>query len=288
MRKFLPLLILIIFSAANAAGQNLSASDIELQAARLKSTDAEMRRDALHKLRASESAAASRIALAGLRDNSEIVRATAPFAVLSLPSAEAAQSLLPQLNDKSELVRRETAYALGKTRETLAARPLIELLRSDKQFSVKCAAAVALGEIGDLSAVNDLNAVLQKNVKAEDEFLRRATARSLGQIADATLSRQFFAQTEQQNFNSFALKNRRHLIASFPILQSSLLVLIRVLENLNEADDVRREAASALGAFGDARALSILQANFSAPDYYLSQIAKNAFRQINETINYGR
>lgn len=286
MKNFLPLLIFISLSAANAVAQNLSASEIEFQAARLKSSDSEMRRDALHKLRASESESASRIAATALRDKSEIVRATAPFSVLSLPSEEAARNLLPQLKDKSELVRRETAYALGKTQNSAATQPLLELLRSDKQFSVKCAAAVALGEIDDLSAANDLNAVLQKSIKQEDEFLRRAAARSLGQIADASLRRQFFAQSTEQNFNIFTLKNRKLLTSNFPLLQTSLLTLIKVLQNPKEADDVRREAARALGAFGDERALPTLQANFSAEDYYLAEIAKNSVRQIADTLDF--
>lgn len=271
--------LLCVF-AANVFAQNLTDEQIRQQADRLQRGDEETRRDALHKLRASESENASRIAVEGLTDKSEIVRATAPFSVLSLPSDEAAENLLPQLKDRSEYVRRETAYALGKTRNIRATQPLLEILQRDKDYSVKCAAAVALGEIGDITAVDALTRILQRNPREEEEFLRRAAARSIGQIAEMTLLKEFLAQTEVKNFDAFILENRKTLSVRFSAFQIAVGVLIKTLQNMNEADDPKREAAFALGAIGDARAVPILQANFDAEDYYLAEISRTAVRKL--------
>lgn len=266
--------------AGNVFAQTLSPSDIENQAQRLNSTNEETRRDALHQLRVAETESASRAAARALNDKSEIVRATAPFSVLNLPADEAAQLLLPQLRDKSEYVRRETAYALGKTRSPRAAQPLIEVLQKDKRYSVRCAAAVALGEIGDLAAVNPLVQVLRKAPKEDEEFLRRAAARAVGEISETTLQREFFAQNQVKDFDLFVLRNRRSLTEKFPALHSAVEVLMRTLQNSSEADDVKREAAFALGAVGDLRAVSLLQIALSAEDNYLAEISREALKKI--------
>ena len=281
-QAFVLLLFFALFSLflQKTFAQNLSDEQIRQQAERLQKGDAETQRDALHKLRASESENASRIATEGLTDKSEIVRATAPFSVLSLPSDEAAENLLPQLKDRSEYVRRETAYALGKTRNIKATQPLLDILQRDKEYSVKCAAAVALGEIGNISAVNALTRILQRNPSEEEEFLRRAAARSIGQIVEATLLKEFLAQTEIKDYDAFVLANRKTLSERYPALGSAVGVLIKTLQNQNEADDPKRGAAFALGAIGDPRATTILQANLNAEDYYLAEISREALRKI--------
>jgi HEAT repeat protein len=271
----------LFFVFANTSfAQNLSDDEIRQQAERLRSGESETRRDALHKLRASESENASRIATAGLTDKSEIVRATAPFSILALPNDEAAENLVPQLKDKSEYVRRETAYALGKTHSARATRPLVEILQKDKQYSVKCSAAVALGEIADVSAVEALTAVLRRNSKDEEEFLRRSAARSIGQIAEITLQKEFLSQTEIKDYSVFVQENRKSLSAKFLAIQSAVVVMIQILQNPKEADDVKREAAFALGAIGDSRAIPILETKIAAEDYYLAEISRQAVKKI--------
>src|SRR6266850_1870632 len=138
--------------------------EIEKQRMRLSSTELEERRDALTRLGSMHHPDASRAALAGLGDPVAIVKVTAAGAILSLPADESARHLIPLLNDKVD--------------------------------SVRGAAAVALGEIGDETAVSPLASVLnpqlglvatkrkQKKKKAENPFVLRAAARSLGQIGD--------------------------------------------------------------------------------------------------------
>lgn len=226
--------------------------EIERQRLRLSSGDVEERRDALMRLGNLRRLDASRVAAAGLSDVEPVVRVTAAHAILSLPPAEAASLLSPLLQDKLEFVRREAAYALGETRSRTAVAPLTNLLTSDKDAGVRGAAAVALGTIGDESAVPALSQVLtgsigkKKAKAAENEFVMRAAARSLGQIRS----------------------------------RSAVEVLISTLTNDANESDLRREAATALGLIGDPVAVPALQAAFTSSDPYLSEAAREALRRL--------
>jgi HEAT repeat protein len=227
---------------------------IESERQRLKSDDIEQRRDALTRLGNMRRADASRVAASGLTDLAPVVRVTAMRAVLHLPPDEAAGLLAPMLQDKLEFIRREAAYALGETRSRSAVAPLEVVLRADKEVGVRAAAAVSLGKIADESAVVTLAEVLsgqsQKKKKAkakENEFVLRAAARSLGQI-----------------------KSR-----------AGVEVLIATLGNDTNENDVRREAATALGLIGDASAAPALKAALdSATDPYLADAARDALRRL--------
>jgi len=245
-------------ATARVAGQNSEKlttiqREIESQRQRLKSEDIETRRDALMRLGNLKRPDASRVAANGLIDAAPIVRVAATHAILSLPQADAATLLIPLLQDKLEFVRRETAYALGKTRSRSAVAPLAGVLLNDKETGVRGAAAVALGAIGDESAVPTLSQVLagqpEKKKKAKagsNVFVMRAAARSLGQI-----------------------KSR-----------AGVDVLIATLRNETNDNDVRREAATALGLIGDTSAGPSLQAAFTSSDPYLAEAARAALRQL--------
>lgn len=249
-------------TACQSATQNQQQYEIEKQRQRLASSDQEERRDAVMRLSWMARADSSRVAASALRDESPIVRATAARAVLSLPPEEAAAALLPLLQDKNEFVRQESAYALGETRSRRAVVALISVLDRDKLDSVRGAAVVALGQIGDESAVVPLSQVLTQRVpasglfnrirrrkKEENEFIRRAAARSLGQIGS----------------------------------RAGVPALIESLANERAGDDVRREAARALGIIGDPSAVAALRAALTARDPYLSRIAYEALIKITPT-----
>jgi HEAT repeat protein len=166
--------------------------------------------------------------------------------------------LIPLLQDKMEFVRREAAYALGETRSRSAVAALESLLLSDKDAGVRSAAALALGEIGDESAVEPLAAVLagqppkkKKPKVGENDSVKRAAARSLGQI-----------------------KSR-----------AGVSVLIATLTNDANENDVRREAATALGLIGDTSAGPALQAAFASSDPYLAEAARTALRRLKSLKN---
>lgn len=266
-----------------------SAQTNEYLSGQIRFGTTEVKRDTLFQIRNLQTAEASRIAVPALRDEHEIVRATAAFSVIYLPKDEAFSALVPNLNDKAEIVRRETAYALGKIQNTTAIQPLIQAFnnKKEKSIEVKNAAIVALGEIGDVAAVDFLTQILTRKPNEDNEFLKRSAARSIGQIAQIIQIKQSYIVTPEnflpENYKTFALEKYENLSVEFPQFRNAIPVLIKVLQNKNESDDAKREAAFALGAIGDVSALSILQQNLNSKDYYLSEICKEAVKKIQST-----
>ncbi|MGB7924063.1 MAG: HEAT repeat domain-containing protein, partial [Pyrinomonadaceae bacterium] len=136
---------------------------------------------------------------------------------------------------------------------------LATALAGDKEAGVRGAAAVALGQIGDELSVVPLTESLARRIPApgllnrlrrskreENEFVRRAAARSLGQIRSR---------------------------AAVPALTAALL-------DERAGDDIRREAARSLGLIGDPAAIAALRAALTSPDPYLSRIAYEALIKI--------
>ena len=278
------LLCTIFFAAGKTHAQN---ADYLMETIR-RGTD-EQKRNALSQIRNAGNADASRLAVPALTDASEIVRATAAFAVIYLPSDEAIRLLITQLTDKKPLVRRETAYALGKVGDANAVAALVRSATKDKILEVRNAAIVALGQIGDAAAVNDLTAILQRNPDKKNSFERRAAARAIGQIAQiiqtgrtqVVTPRNYFPVEEKLIFAPRFPRLRER----FPVFESGNQILISVLQNLKETADVRREAAFALGAIGaigtpsqigGGAAETVLRANLDSEDYYLAEICREA------------
>lgn len=242
----------------------------------------EEKRNVLFEIRNLKSEKASRLAIPALRDGSEIVRATAASSVIFLPKTEAASVLLPLLNDKAEFVRREAAYALGEVGDSSATVPLLRIMARDKILEVRNAATIALGKIGDASAIDALTGILRNRPKEDDEFLRRAAARSIGQIAQiiGTGNRRVLTP---QNFLPDKFKeidSADDLTAQNPQFRAAADVLTRVLTSRSEADDTRREAAFALGAIGDESSVSVLRVSLNSADTYLAEIAEEALLKI--------
>lgn len=244
------------FSQAGGALTPAQA-EIEKQRLRLTSPESEERRDALMRLWAMHSPAASRVALSALTDASPMVRAVAAKAIVSLGSEESARNLIPLLSDRDEFVRREVVYVLGSIRSRSATSAISELLVTDKEDGVRSAAAVALGQIADEGAVVTLSQVLSgqpptaakgkgKRKGESNPFVLRSSARALGQI-----------------------KSRAGVPA-----------LIAALANEKLPDDVRREAARALGLIGDPGAADALRAASNSRDPYLSQAAFESLRKV--------
>jgi HEAT repeat protein len=233
--------------------------EVENQRRRLSSSETEERRDAVMRLGSMKRPESSRAAATGLRDSAAIVRASSARAVLSLPPDEAAALLIPLLQDRDEFVRQETSYALGESRSLKAVSALASILERDKKDSVRGAAAVALGQIGDESAVVPLAQLLGRRVAAsglinrvrrskkdENEFVRRAAAHSLGEIRSR---------------------------AAVPQLTAVLL-------DERAPDDIRREAATALGLIGDPASVAAFRAVLTTRDPYLARIAYESLLKI--------
>lgn len=263
---------------------NIFAQNLETLAEQIKFGTTEIKRDALSQIRNLQNESASRIAIPALSDKEEIVRATAAFAVISLPQTEAFSALSPLLVDKSEIVRRETAYALGKNQNISAVNLLIQTFQRDKISDVKNACIVALGEIGDVSAIDFLTQILRQKPSDKNEFLRRSVSRSVGQIAQIIQIRKSQVVTPKDflpdKYREIELPKYEKLTDEFPVFRETLPLLTQILQNPKESNDTKREAAFALGAIGDESAISILQTNLNNRDYYLAEICKESLRKI--------
>jgi HEAT repeat protein len=268
--------LICIFAAAAVSAQD----NLEFLAEQINRGNSEQKRSALFRIRNLETTEAARIAVPALKDTNEIVRATAAASVVFLPPEEAVPVLLPLLHDKKPFVRKETAYALGKTRNVSAVRPLIAIIQNDKIQEVKDSATSALGEIGDSSAIAALVRILQRPPKENEEFMRRAAARSLGEIANnQILQRQIQSNEPSSRLPDSVNTFRANLSKEIPDFQNAVKMLIKVLQQ-NEADDVKREAAYALGEIGDDSALFILRALLNSEDYYLVKNCQEAIEKI--------
>ncbi len=272
------------------AGNSFAQTELDILIEKINRGNTEQKRDALLEIRNLRSESASRIAVSALKDSSEIVRASAAFSVMYLPKNEAVQNLTPLLQDKSALVRRETAYALGKVGNSQAVNPLLQILQKDKVLEVRNAAIVALGEIGDAAAVAELTKILQRKSQTKEEFARRSAARSIGQIAQIIQTNEVKVLTPEgflpDRFKFVGKPNYPNLTETFPTFRAAINVLIQTLQNSKESDDVKREAAFALGTIGDQAAVQILQANLNNQDYYLAEIAKESLRKIRVYAEY--
>lgn len=268
------------------------AQDFAELADRLRFGNQESKRQALFELRKLRSAEASRLASTALRDTDEIVRATAAFSVIHLPEEEAFAALAPNLSDRAEIVRRETAYALGKIQYPQSIQLLIETYRTDKSRAVKSACVIALGEIGDISAVDFLTQILRQKPKKGEGFLRRSAARAIGQIAQMIQINESYIVTPEsflpEQYKIFTLEKYRDLSENFPSLRRAVPLLIQILQDRRENDDTKREAAFALGAIGNISALSVLESNLNSNDYYLAEICKEAVRKLRSVKKNGK
>ena len=252
-----PFAVAFVISAVNIAAfaqpkesQTPLQRQIEVQKNRLISADAEERRDALMNLNLMRRPEASRVAVASLNDAEPGVRVAAAHALTSAPSADAANALIPLLQDKLEFVRREVASALGESGSRDAIAPLTNLLATDKEMSVRAAAAMALGRIKDESAVTALAKAIDERApkkKAEEyELVKRAAVESLGEIRSP----------------------------------AGVEVLVSALTNEGNSLDTRRAAAMALGKIGSNSAVPALQATLHSDDPYLAEAAREALRRM--------
>ncbi len=135
---------------------------------------------ALGKLKSDQSVAALTSAL---RDKDLEVRGAAAVALGEYEDPAAIAALIGGLSDKSEFVREQSARALGRygRASAPAVSTLIKLLTTDAGHGVKLQAAIALGQIGDRSALP----ALEKATHDKDPYVSRAATEALKTIAES-------------------------------------------------------------------------------------------------------
>lgn len=218
-------------------------SDIARWSAQLKSNDEEERREAAMELASIQDGAATAALSASLNDASPRVRAAVVNA-LAMNSGEAIAPLLAGrlTGDKDPFVRKAAAYALAKFQGPERTGALITGLR-DKDLEVRGAAAVSLGDHPDSSSIEALSAAL----KDKSTFVRAQAARALGVNGRAAVQ--------------------------------TVSTLISLLSS-DPDNEVKRQAATALGAIGDRAALPALELARRDKDPYLSQAALDAIKRL--------
>lgn len=277
-RSFLRLFCLLFVVFVSFVVQS-PAQDVEQLSGIIKNGTTEQKRDALFQIRNLRSAKASQIAIPALKDADEMVRATAASSVVFLARYEAVNHLLPLLVDKSEFVRKETAYSLGKVKDNIDAESLWKHYGSEKSLEVRSAIVITLGEIETARAVECLYLILKASKRDEEEFIRRAAAHSIGQIAEAARAGKGNIESLEKLGNDEkrkAIDFAQHVRA---FSQASGL-LREILQNDRADNDLRREAAYALGTIGALAAVPILTANTGSKDRYLAAACKEALDKI--------
>ncbi|HLM62370.1 MAG TPA: HEAT repeat domain-containing protein, partial [Pyrinomonadaceae bacterium] len=75
------------------------------------------------------------------------------------------------------------------------------------------------------------------------------------------------------------------LSEAFPQFRPATSTLVSTLSNQQESQDVKREAAFALGTIGDESATPALRQNANDADYYLAEISRESLRKIAVAVN---
>lgn len=172
-----------------------------------------------------------------LQEDCALVRVSAAYAIGRNPSKSVVPCLIEQLNrDWNGYVRKGVVWALGTCKDPLALQPLISALKFDIT-SVRLWSASALGQLGDLRAIEPLTLALQTD---KAEAVRSNSAWALGKLLIQLRSDYITANNE----------------AYEDIYQDAVDALIDALGD----DDlgIQEDARAALRKLGDSRGLSVL------------------------------
>ncbi|MCY3020016.1 MAG: HEAT repeat domain-containing protein [Planctomycetota bacterium] len=166
--------------------------------------------------------------------------------------------LVRGLGSREAAVRQTCAQALGAMRSNRAVQPLVEGLKTEKSYQVRCALLDALGVIGERSALPAMKSKLEQ--RDEIEFVKSHAALALARMGDPS--------------------GRAHLIANLdsqvPAYQVTGLLGLAQLDDpqiagyLNSAlesgyDEVWTTAVYLFPRLGPTRALPILRSRLESP-----------------------
>lgn len=179
--------------------------------------------------------------------------------------APAAKPLLVVLKDKDASVREDAALALGEMKEISAVNPLVETLKDDNP-GVRAQAAEALGKIKSFEAIEPLIAALPD----KHPSVLVAAAWALGELKDSRAVEPLAMMLRHQ-------KDEVRRVASSALAEiawehawnlKGTTILDALIEALKSDEDslVRKNAAMALGYIADHKALVPLLHSLSDED----------------------
>lgn len=227
----------------NQQGSSSPDAEVTRWASQLKSSNEEERREAAMQLGLVESEAASSALESAIADASPRVRASVVVALARQAKSSSIHVLSTRLTqDKDSFVRKTTAYALAGFQGSERTIALTGALK-DKDAEVRASAATALGDHADTGAIAPLSTALAD----KSDFVRAQAARALG-------------------------VNGRAAAQAIP-------ALIELLSKDGD-NEVKRQAAEALGKIGDRSSLAALERARHDRDPYLVQAAAEAIRLI--------
>jgi HEAT repeat protein len=269
--------------------------------------------------------AGTKFLIAALKDGDGNVRETAAEALGKLGDVRAVEPLVVVLKDGDENVRKAAAEALGELGDVRAVEPLVAALKDEEvnvweaavralgriwkltdivelgnsDSKVKMAAAEALGERGDVRAVEPLVAAL----KDEARYVRTTAAEALGKLGDIRAVEPLFAalKNEDMNVREAAVRALRELgdagtkalIAALKdeevnVREAAVRALGRIwkltdiVELGNSDSKVKMAAAEALGKRGDVRAVEPLVAALKDEEWFVQKAAIEALRELGD------
>ena len=154
---------------------------------------------------------------------------------------------------------------------------LTTVIEKDKKAIVKAAAVIALGQIGSSAGLRPLLRVLRQKRKNSRAFLRRAAAKSIGQIIETNES----GRSTPRDFLPEEYKTSQAPKSIDVALKESVYETLNgVFRDIKENNDTRREAAFALGTLRLEKVRFALRGCTSDEDPFLAEICKEALLRV--------
>jgi HEAT repeat protein len=184
-------------------------------------------------------------------------------------------SLIKLLKSRHSKVRKAAAEALGEIGDAQAVEPLIAALQ-DEDRSMRWRAAEALGEIGGAQAVEPLIAALQD----EDRSMRWRAAEALDDVSQRLDEFEPIWESSEPETKAAYWVAKKEWNKCVKIGTPAVKPLIAALKDKDE--NVRKQAAYALGKIGDAQAVEPLSAALEDNDARVRRGAAEALRKIGD------
>ena len=195
------------------------------------------------------------ILLKQMQSDSEFTRSNVAIALGKIGTEKALPNLISRLRDISARARSNSALALARIGNETAVDPLIEVLESGKSYKgkandstnaiidVRKSAVLALGELRDTRATQDLIGILTD--KEEKKEVRLAAASALGEIRDPKAVETLKTILDDTSMDK-EIKKKAILALSNNKNQEIAGILIGKLGD-KEFDDIARQALINMG-----------------------------------------